>query len=145
MELKNKRTTSPKGGKDWVPVKFQHLIHVFLQKERHFNLIMDFYKYYVDFESKKLTSAHSFLLLGRWSFCFSSQHVRGNEVVMVFSQGTDDSKNLRCETLYIGNYKYVNISSFAVLGIKLWLEEDSDLNRNDPLYSLKFIQSKAKK
>ena len=61
----------------------------------------------------------------------------------VFSQGTDNSKNLRCETLYIGNYKYVNISSFAVLGVKLWLEEDGDLNKNDPLYSFKFIQSKA--
>ena len=54
----------------------------------------------------------------------------------------DDSKNWRCETLYIGNYKYANISSFAVLGIKLWLEEDDDLNRNNPLYSFKFIQSK---
>ena len=61
----------------------------------------------------------------------------------VFSQGTDDSKNLRCETLNIGDYEYVNISSSAVLGIKLWLEEDGDLNRNDPLYSFKFIQSKA--
>ena len=56
----------------------------------------------------------------------------------VFSQGTDDSKNLRCETLYI-----VNIFNFAVLGIKLWLEEDGDLNRNDPLDSFKFVQSKA--
>ena len=59
------------------------------------------------------------------------------------SQETDDSKNLRCETLYIGNYKYVNISKFAVLGIKIWLEEDGDLTKNDPLYSFKFIQSKA--
>ena len=42
-------------------------------------------------------------------------------------QGTDDSINLRCETLYIGDYEYVNISSFAVLGIKLWLEEDGNL------------------
>ena len=25
----------------------------------------------------------------------------------------------------------MNISSFAVLGIKLWMEEDGDLNRND--------------
>ena len=49
--------------------------------------------------------------------------------IEVFSQGTGDSKNLRCETLYIGHYEYVNISSFAVLGIKLWLEEDGDLNR----------------
>ena len=63
--------------------------------------------------------------------------------IEVFSQGTDDIKNLRCETLYIGNYEYVDISSFAVLGIKLWLAEDRDLNRNDPLYSFKFIQSKA--
>ena len=60
--------------------------------------------------------------------------------IEVFSQGT---KNLRCETLYIGDYEYVRISNFAVLGIKLWLEEDGDLNRNDSLYSLKFIQSKA--
>ena len=63
--------------------------------------------------------------------------------IEVFSQGTDDSKNLRCETLYIGDYEHVNISSFAVLGIKLWLEEDGNLNRNDPLYSFKFIQSKV--
>ena len=63
--------------------------------------------------------------------------------IEVFPQGTHDSKNLRRETLYIGNYEYVNISSFAVLGIKLWLKEDGDLNRNDPLYSFKFIQSKA--
>ena len=63
--------------------------------------------------------------------------------IEAFSQGTNDSKNLRCKTLYIGDYKYVNISSFAVLGKKLWVKEDGDLNRHDPLYSLKFIQSKA--
>ena len=63
--------------------------------------------------------------------------------IEVFSQGTDVSKKLRCETLYLGDCEYVNISSFAVLGIKLWLEEDVDLNRNDRLYSFKFIQSKA--
>ena len=40
---------------------------------------------------------------------------------------SDDSKYLRCETLYIGDYEYVNITSFAVLGIKVWLEEDGDL------------------
>ena len=64
-------------------------------------------------------------------------------MVEVFSQGTDDSKNLKCETLHIGVYEYVNISSFAVLGIKLWPEEDGDLNTNDPLYSFKFIQSET--
>ena len=65
------------------------------------------------------------------------------KLIEVFSQGPDDYKNLRCETLYIGDYEYVNITSFAVLGIKLWLEEDGDLNRNDLLYSFKFIQLKT--
>ena len=63
--------------------------------------------------------------------------------IKVFSQETHDSKNLRYETLYIGDYENVNIFSFAVLGIKLRLEEDGDFNRNDPLYSFKFIQSKV--
>ena len=45
--------------------------------------------------------------------------------------------------MYIGDYEYVNISRFAVLSLKLLLKEDGDLNRNDPLYSLKFIQWKA--
>ena len=44
--------------------------------------------------------------------------------IEVFSQGSDDSKNLRCETLYIGDQKYVNISSFAGLDLKLWMGED---------------------
>ena len=60
-----------------------------------------------------------------------------------FSQGASDSNNLRYKTLCIGNYQYVNISSFSTLGINLRLEEDGDLNRNDPLYSFKLIQSKA--
>ena len=63
--------------------------------------------------------------------------------VEVFSQGTDGSKNVRCEALYIADYEYVNISSFAVLGKRLRQEEDGDLNRNDPFYSFKFIQSKV--
>ena len=42
----------------------------------------------------------------------------------LFSHGTDESKNLRFETRYIGDYEYVNISRFAVLGIQLRLEED---------------------
>ena len=65
------------------------------------------------------------------------------KTIEVFSKGTDDSNNLRCAILYIGDYEFVNISSFAVLGIKLWLEEDGDVNRSDPLYSFKFVQSKA--
>ena len=45
----------------------------------------------------------------------------------VFSQGTDNCKHLRCKTFYIADYEHIDISSFAVLAIKLWLEEDSDL------------------
>ena len=54
---------------------------------------------------------------------------RRTKKIKVFSQVTDDSKNLKCEALYVGNYEYVNISSFDVLGIKLWLEDDGELNR----------------
>ena len=56
---------------------------------------------------------------------------------------TDNSKHLGYETLYIADYEYLNISSFAVLDIKLWLEEDSNLDTDHPLYSFKFIHSKA--
>ena len=65
--------------------------------------------------------------------------------IKVFSQGTDHSKTLRCETLYIADYEHINISSFAVLYMKLWLETDGDLNIDHPLYSLyfEFIQPKA--
>ena len=56
---------------------------------------------------------------------------------------TNKSKYLTCEALYITDYEYINISSFAVLGIKLWLEEEWDLHIDQPLYSLKFIQSKV--
>ena len=49
--------------------------------------------------------------------------------IEVFSQGTDDSKNFRCETLDISDYEYVNISRLAVLDIKLWLEKDDKFNK----------------
>ena len=74
--------------------------------------------------------------------CFKVKFQRTKKVE-VFSQGTHNAENLKCEILYIADYENVNISSFAVLGIKLWLEEDGDFNRNDPLYSFKFIQSKV--
>ena len=56
----------------------------------------------------------------------------------------DDSKNLRRETLYISVYECVNISTFALLDVKLWLEEDGNVNTHHPLYSFIFIQSRAK-
>ena len=36
-----------------------------------------------------------------------------------FSQETNDSKNLKCESLHNVDHEYVNIISFAVLDIKL--------------------------
>ena len=56
---------------------------------------------------------------------------------------TDDSENLRRETLYISVYECVNISTFALSDVKLWLEEDGDINTHHPLYSFRFIQSRA--
>ena len=70
--------------------------------------------------------------------CLNVNYQRTNKID-VFSQGIDESKNLKCETMYIGDYEYVKISSFAVLGIKLWLEEYGDLNSNDTFYSFKFM------
>ena len=56
---------------------------------------------------------------------------------------TDDSENLRHETLYISVYECVNISTFALSDVKLWLEEDGNINTHHPLYSFRFIQSSA--
>ena len=60
---------------------------------------------------------------------------RGTEKIEVFSQGTDDSKTLTCETLYVADYECVSISSFAVLDIKLQLEEDTNSGTDFLLYS----------
>ena len=49
----------------------------------------------------------------------------------------------RYETLAIADYDYVNIFSFAVLGIKLWLKEDGDLYTDHTQYSFKSVHSKA--
>ena len=73
---------------------------------------------------------------------FFECQIQGTEEIDVFSQGTDDLKNVRCDTLCIADYKCVNISSFAVLDIKLWLEEDSKLDTDHLSYSFNFIQSR---
>ena len=65
---------------------------------------------------------------------------QGIKKFQVFSQGTDDSKTLTRKILYIADHEHVNISSFAVLDIKLWPEENGDLNTDQPLYSFKFIK-----
>ena len=84
MELKNIRTTSPKGAKDRVLVKFSafNSRHVSLKKERHFDLIMAFCEYYVDFKLKKLTSAYSFPPFGEVVLLSLKSTCGGNEVAM---------------------------------------------------------------
>ena len=61
----------------------------------------------------------------------------------VFSQRIDFAKRFRCEILYIADYEYVSISSFAVLDTKLWLKEDANLHTDHPFHSFKFVQSEA--
>ena len=55
---------------------------------------------------------------------------QGTEQVKLFSQGTSDAQNLRYETLAAANYEYVKISSFAMLDMKFWMNEDDDLHTN---------------
>ena len=44
---------------------------------------------------------------------------QGTKEIVFFSQGTNDSKNLKCENLHVVSYEVVNISSFAALDVKL--------------------------
>ena len=67
----------------------------------------------------------------------------GTKKIEFFSQGTEDFKKLKCEPQYVGDYEYVNISSFSVLDKELRVEEDGDLHTDHPLSSFRFIQSKA--
>ena len=76
----------------------------------------------------------------RISLDFKSKRTK---IIEVFFQGTNDSQNSRCETMYIADYECVCISNFVVLKIKRWLEEDVDLNTDHPLYLFKFVQLKA--
>ena len=48
--------------------------------------------------------------------CFNVKS-QWTKIVEVFFQGTDDSKNLRCETLYIGNYECKHFQ-FCCVGYK---------------------------
>ena len=73
----------------------------------------------------------------------NSKGPKRSRFLQKLKEQADDSKNLRCETLYISDYEYVNIPTFALSDIKLWLEEDGDLNTYPSLYSFRFIQSKA--
>ena len=45
-----------------------------------------------------------------------------------FSEGTNDSQNLRYKTLLIADNDYLKSSIFAVLGRKLWLKENDEIH-----------------
>ena len=67
----------------------------------------------------------------RLIFGSPDQNILGYQIprdkkIEYFSQGTNESKPFRCETLYNADYEHVNTSSFAVLDIKLCLEEEGD-------------------
>ena len=72
-----------------------------------------------------------------------SQETKKSRFLQKVQGRADDSKNLRCGTLYISVYECVNISTFALLDVKLWLEEHGNVNTHHPLYSFIFIQSRA--
>ena len=72
-----------------------------------------------------------------------SQGAKKSRFLQKVQEQADDSKNLRSESLYISVYECVNISTFSPSDVKLWLEEDGNINTHHPLYSFRFIQSRA--
>ena len=70
---------------------------------------------------------------------------KGLKKIDVSSQGTENSQNFRCETLYITDYERINRSSFAVSDIKLCLEEEASFNTNHPLQSFQIHSIKGSK
>ena len=72
--------------------------------------------------------------MNRISLNVKSQGTKKSRFLQTVQEKTDDSKNLRCETMYISVYECVNISTFALSDVKLWLEEDGDVNTHITLY-----------
>ena len=56
------------------------------------------------------------------------QGTKKSRFLQKVQEQADDSKNLRRETLYISVYECVNISTFALLDVELWLGEDGNVN-----------------
>ena len=81
--------------------------------------------------------------MNRISLNVKFQGTKKSRFLQKVQEKAADSKNLRRETLYISVYECVNISIFALLDVKLWLEEDGNVNTHHPLYSFIFIQSRA--
>ena len=81
--VEKQRTTSSKGAKHWVLVKFSAFNSCFPWKRKTLiDLIMAFYECYVDFESKKLTSAYSFPPFREVVLLSLKSTGEGNEVAM---------------------------------------------------------------
>ena len=82
---------------------------------------------------KSLSILHimNYLCIKSYNMHIQKERKKNSSFVVHFE--LDQTGVLFLVTRYTGDYEHVNISSFAVLSIKLWLEEDGDLNRNDPL------------
>ena len=81
--------------------------------------------------------------MNRISLNVKSQGTKKSRFLLTVQEQADNSKNLRRETLHFSVYEYVNISTFVLANVKLWLEEVGDVNTHHPLYSFRFIQSMA--
>ena len=81
--------------------------------------------------------------MNRISLNVKSQGTEKSGFLQKVQEQADDSKNLRRGTLYISIYECVNISTFALSDVKLWLEEDGNVNTHHPLYSRIFVQLRA--
>ena len=81
--------------------------------------------------------------MNRISLNVKSQGDKKSRFLQKVQEQADDPKNLRRKTPYIFVYECVNISTFALSDVKLWLEEDGDANTHHPLHSFRFIQSRA--
>ena len=79
--------------------------------------------------------------MNRISLNVKSQGTEKSRFLQKVQEQADDSKNLRRGTLYISVYEFVNISIFALLDGKLWLEEDGYVNTHHLLYIFTQIYS----
>ena len=79
--------------------------------------------------------------MNRISSNVKSQGTKKSRFLLKVQKQADNSKNLRRETLHISVYECVNISTFVLSDVKLWLEEVGDVNTHHPLYSFRLIQS----
>ena len=86
----------------------------------------------IAFESSEYSLMFGPGFVNRIHLNVKSQGTKKSRFLQKVQEQADDSKNLRRETLYISVYECVNISTFALLDVKLWLEEDENVNTHHP-------------